>query len=360
VVTRVALAFFAASGTCLTASLQLPARDRRVVLGLASEHPPRRATDVIAVQVQPDALAKVLNVILRQASVSARCAGLGALDARFDARGEQAAIDMAWPGMCVEHGLGVWHGFSYVGSSRPSLGVCPTSPVLHVVGGSMPLNQRLGPATIRSALHRRWFEWRLRHLSIEPYEPLTEVGTGREAWMVPAGTINGAWTCYCIGAGSDLRFDLELIRRYGATVRSVDPQKALRREVEPDAAADPRLTVIEATVAPQDGPSEGGETTFDGREAPRSLRSLMEELGDQQVQLLKLNIGGDEYGVLETLDLRALGVRVLLVELHATRRVDEALQLLERLRSQGYRPVHRTRRAGFTFVGRPSLSKHAQ
>jgi hypothetical protein len=227
-------------------------------------------------------------------------------------------------------------------------------------GVALPLNQRLGAATIRSALHRRRLERRLRRVPIEPYGPLTEVGTGSERWMVPAGTINGAWTCYCIGAGSDLAFDLELIRRYGATVRRLDPEKALRREAGPDVAADPRLTVIEAAVAPQDGTSESGETTSDGREPPRSLRSLMEQLGDQQVQLLKLNIGGDEYGLLETLDLRSLGVRVLLVKLHATRRVDEALRLLERLRSQGYQPVHCTPRAGLTFVGHPSLPKHAQ
>ena len=227
-------------------------------------------------------------------------------------------------------------------------------------GVALPLNQRLGAATIRSALRRRQFEWRLRRVPIEPYGPLTEVDTGRGGWMVPAGTINGAWTCYCIGAGSDLAFALELIRRYGATVRCIDPLNALRREAEPDAAAEPRLTVIEAMVAPQDGRSESGETTFDGREPPRSLPSLMEELGDQQVQLLKLNIGGDEYGLLETLELRSLGVRVLLVEFHATRRVDDALQLVERLRSQGYQPVHCTRGAGLTFVGRSPLSKHAQ
>jgi hypothetical protein len=224
----------------------------------------------------------------------------------------------------------------------------------------MPLNQRLGAATIRSALRRRRLDWRLRRVPIDPSGPLTEVGTGREAWMVPAGTINGAWTCYCIGAGSDLAFALELIRRYGATVRCIDPLKTLRREAEPEAAADPRLTIIEATVAPQDGRSESGETTFDGRESSRSLPSLMEELGDQQVQLLKLNIGGDEYDLLETLELRSLGVRVLLVEFHARRRVDEALQLVERLRSQGYQPVHCTRGTGLTFVGRPSLSKQAQ
>jgi hypothetical protein len=125
----------------------------------------------------------------------------------------------------------------------------------------MPLKQRLRPATVRSALHRSWFEWRLRRVPVEPYAQLTEVGTAREPWMVPAGTINGAWTCYSVGAGSDLTFELELIRRDGATVRSVDPQNALRREAEPGAAADPRLTVIEAAVAPREAPPRSGETT---------------------------------------------------------------------------------------------------
>lgn len=86
----------------------------------------------------------------------------------------------------------------------------------------------------------------------------------------------------------------------------------------------------------------------------------MAELGDQQVRLLKLDIGGNEYGVLETLDLRSLGVRVLLVALRATRPVDEALNLVERLRSQGYQPVHCKRRTGFTFVGHPLPTKQAQ
>jgi hypothetical protein len=173
--------------------------------------------------------------------------------------------------------------------------------------------------------------------------------------MVPAGTINGAWTCYCVGVGTDVSFDLELIRRYGATVRSVDPMNASRRHAEPGTAADPRFTLVDATIAPEDGPLERGDTP-DRRERPRSLASLMAELGDQQVQLLKLDIGGDEYGVLETLDLRSLGVRVLLVELHAARPVNEALQLVERLRSHGYQPVHCKRRTGFTFVARgPSL-----
>jgi hypothetical protein len=52
--------------------------------------------------------------------------------------------------------------------------------------------------------------------------------------------------------GSDVSFDPELIRGYGAIVHSVEPLNALRWQAEPEAAADPRLTVLDAAVAPQD------------------------------------------------------------------------------------------------------------
>ena len=35
--------------------------------------------------------------------------------------------------------------------------------------------------------------------------------------MVPGDLIDESWTCYCVGANSDVCFDLELIARYGAS-----------------------------------------------------------------------------------------------------------------------------------------------
>jgi hypothetical protein len=58
--------------------------------------------------------------------------------------------------------------------------------------------------------------------------------------------------------------------------------------------------------------------------------------------------------VLDKLDLRSLGIRVLCVKLHATRPVHEAVETIERIRSQGYQPVHCKRRTSFTFVGHPA------
>ena len=48
----------------------------------------------------------------------------------------------------------------------------------------------------------------------------------------------------------------------------------------------------------------------------RTLASLKAELGDERVDLLELDVEGSEYDVLAATDLRALGVRVLCVELH--------------------------------------------
>ena len=93
------------------------------------------------------------------------------------------------------------------------------------------------------------------------------------------------------------------------------------------------------------------ETTRVVTKPGRTIGSLMTDLGDEQADLLKLDIEGSEYDVLEALDLRSLGVRVLCVELHATRPVREAQDLIERIRSQGYRPVHCKSRTSFTFVG---------
>jgi hypothetical protein len=65
----------------------------------------------------------------------------------------------------------------------------------------------------------------------------------------------------------------------------------------------------------------------------------MQELGDDRIDLLKLDIEGGEYGVLAGLDLAALGVRVFAVQLHHTGSVRQVHQLIDRLAAQGFRPV---------------------
>ncbi len=233
---------------------------------------------------------------------------------------------------------------------------------------------RLRPARIRAAARRRVFEYRLRRTQLVSAGPLVHLGSDYGGWYIPEGVVDASWTCYCVGAGSDVSFDLELIKRYGARVRSFDPFEVLVDMAKREAGDDPRFSVHAVAVAPEDGPVimygrqdlehgsvsavnlYGVETSF---ERPgRSLPSLMRELGDERLELLKLDVEGIEYDLLPRLDLAGMGVQVLCVELHHNRSVREARALLASLQAGGYEVVHRKEPTSFTLVALDQI-RHA-
>ena len=57
-------------------------------------------------------------------------------------------------------------------------------------------------------------------------------------------------------AGSDVSFDLALIERYGARVRTIDPFHIFREQAEREAAGDPRFVFLELALTTADGPLE--------------------------------------------------------------------------------------------------------
>src|SRR5206468_3435082 len=71
----------------------------------------------------------------------------------------------------------------------------------------------------------------------------------------------------------------------------------------------------------------------------RTLPSLMAELGDERIDLLKLDVEGIEYDLIPTLDLPGMGVRLFSVQIHHNRGVRDARALIAGLGEQGYRPV---------------------
>lgn len=228
------------------------------------------------------------------------------------------------------------------------------------------LTSKLRPSKVRSALHRRVFEWRLGHVRIERDQPIVELGTDYGGWNIPVGSVGAGQICYCVGAGGDVSFDLELIRRYGATVRAVDPVKAYAEAALEDAAGEPRFTFRQAAVATHDGPirmqthHESGSRSLsaaglyetdewvevDGRTIP----SLMQEFGDDHIDLLKMDMEGSEYEVVPTLDLPALGVRVFGIELHHNGSFAQAQDLIDRVSRQGFRLVSHRPDNKLTFV----------
>jgi FkbM family methyltransferase len=226
--------------------------------------------------------------------------------------------------------------------------------------------KKLRPAKVRTALRRRWFEYRLQRLKLEPIDGLEQLGTDYGGWIVPTGAIGEGWTCYCVGAGGDITVDAELIQRCRATVRCFEPDEEYAQRARAHGAKFPGFSCHQVAVAANDGPVRMQRThipnsrslspadlydTHDYVEVQgRTLESLMRELGDHEVQLLKLDIEGGEYDVVPKLDLRGMGTRVFSTQLHHTGSVREARQLIAHVCAQGFRLVANLPAVKLTFV----------
>jgi len=188
-----------------------------------------------------------------------------------------------------------------------------------------------------------------------PVPGLVELGSSYGGWKIPDGVVDDTWLCYCVGVGADVTFDAELIDRYGAHVRAFEPVPKYVETARVALGHASGFSIHQAALALEDGPLRMGVThdpqsasvssagLYDARsfvELPgRTLESLMHELGDERVDLLKVDIEGAEYDVLPSLDLRAAGVKLFATQLHHTGTVREARGLIANLRDQGYEPV---------------------
>jgi FkbM family methyltransferase len=228
--------------------------------------------------------------------------------------------------------------------------------------------RKLRPAKVRLALRRRWFEYRLERTPLRKVDGLVHLGSSYGGWTLPGGLIDSSWTCYLVGAGGDITVDLELIHRYGVTVRSIEPVADYVARAREHAGGETHFSAYQAAIAVHDGPIRMQAThdptsqsvsaaqlyeSDDFVELPgRTLPSVMAELGDEQISLLKLDIEGSEFEVLPTLDLRAMGVKVFATQLHHTGSVADAQGLIRGLDDQGYVPIACRSSAKLTFARR--------
>jgi len=163
---------------------------------------------------------------------------------------------------------------------------------------------------------------------------------------------------YSFGIGRDVSFDLSLIDTFGMTVHGFDPTPRSRQWVTHQDLPS-RFVFHDVGVADSDGvarffPPESPEHSSyslcnnpagdEGLEAPvRRLTTIAAELGHTHIDLLKMDIEGAEYEVLEDLGRTGFPVHQLLVEFHGRyfpegdRKTDEAIRLL---RAAGFRLFH--------------------
>jgi hypothetical protein len=127
-VTGVALTFLRAGGTRLGARLHDRSGALWRKLCLPAHHTSGCHADIAAVLTQPDTSDHHADVILTQATISTGCAGLNAIETRFDARNHRPRVDRSRPGMSLPHLLSVSHDSSLLGWEESSAVSMPSQP----------------------------------------------------------------------------------------------------------------------------------------------------------------------------------------------------------------------------------------
>lgn len=211
--------------------------------------------------------------------------------------------------------------------------------------------------------------------SVRRMSGLRKLGSDYGGWIVPVDRLGPGAVCYCAGAGEDISFDLALARDLGCDVITIDPTPRAVQFVRSAAAGVAGLRFVDCGLWDRDetlrffapgNPDHVSHSvlnlhgTTDFFEARcRPLADLMREFGHDRVDLLKLDIEGAEYRVLDSVLAAGIDVGVICVEFDeahhpldgdAPRRIGAAL---ERLQDAGFALVAIDAAGNYTFVREP-------
>lgn len=188
--------------------------------------------------------------------------------------------------------------------------------------------------------------------------PCEILGNLNAQFAINSETISQNATVYCFGIGTDISFDLALMRRFGVEIHAFDPTPLSLNWLQTQEIPS-RFHVHNYGVADSDGvvgftpplsPSHVSHTIVhrNGSEytvwAPvHRITTIMRNLGHTSIDILKMDIEGAEYAVIRDLLRTSIEVRQLCVEFHhrwteiGASKTQEAISAL---RAHGYRIFH--------------------
>jgi FkbM family methyltransferase len=195
-------------------------------------------------------------------------------------------------------------------------------------------------------------------------------GSEYGGWNLATAGIERDSVVYSFGVGEDASFDMDLIERFDLKVHAFDPTPRsiewVRRQDLPGGFVlhEVGLAAHDGTVSfnPPQNPVHVSHTVLD-RPSTRDkaitvpvkrLGSIMSELGHDRIDVLKMDIEGAEYEVLEDLGHSGIRPRQILVEFHHRFPgvgVARTRKAIAALRSMGYALFHVSdRNEEFGFV----------
>lgn len=194
---------------------------------------------------------------------------------------------------------------------------------------------------------------------IQIRRPLEFLGDSRCGWTLCTEGLGRDSVIYSGGVGNNISFDRALCNRFGVELHAFDPTPQAiafigTRALPPGFHFHPwGLADYDGTARfnpnrdprnPSHSLVEARSTAAEAVGAPvRRLSTVMKELGHDRLALLKLDIEGAEYGVLEDLLAAGLPIDQILVEFHhrfrgiGRRKTNAAIRALN---AAGYRIAH--------------------
>jgi FkbM family methyltransferase len=197
-----------------------------------------------------------------------------------------------------------------------------------------------------------------RAVRVVPRSDLVHIGSEYGGWVVPDSMLSERSVCYCGGVGADISFDLGLIERYGCTVHAFDPTPRAAALASETASREERFRFLpyglwgedrtleffapagaEDPAQVENWSARGEAGGLSLKAECKSLSSLTTELGHERIDLLKLDIEGAEYEVLDAALREDVEFRVLCVEFHKTPSIEPMIDMTSRLETAGFEAV---------------------
>ena len=208
---------------------------------------------------------------------------------------------------------------------------------------------------------------------------LERIGSAYGGWTIPTHLLGDSSICYCAGVGEDITFDLGLIARFNCEVYAFDPTPRAKLHVQRHAQKEKRFHFIDLGLWDRDeaakfyaptNPDHVSHSilnlqktnTYFTSECNR-LSTIMQTNGHSQLALLKLDIEGAEYKVIDSVIEDKLDIDIICVE------YDEAYNSLDKsylkrikrsvleLCKHNYTVVAVDHRCNYTFV-KSNLTNH--
>lgn len=260
--------------------------------------------------------------------------------------------------------------------------------------------------TILRRARTKFLKWTERKLSIpiEPIVPTERIGTPYGGWLIPENWLAPDSTCYLVGAGEDISFDLGVAAKYNCDVHIFDPTPRAVAHFEEVVQNLKQNKPAQCNTSPSGHypiypPALAGRLHFHPLgiwdedttlrffapqneayvshslvnlqrserhiEVPvRRLSGMMQELGHERLDLLKLDIEGAEYQVIRSILEDDTPIDILCIEFDEsaanhldTKYLDRIEEALQSLLKAGFRVVAKESEChNYTLVHQRRLS----